>query len=96
MSLTHYKLPLDEQFDKDIIDWINKFSRNKKGEMVRHAVRYYMEQSGEGESIKFPQQFIPISMDSLRTEEKTIEKETVEEEEKFVGLNFKALKEAKN
>ena len=54
MSQTHYKLPIDEIVDKDIIDWINSFPRNKKGEMVRHAIRYYMSQLGEGETIKFP------------------------------------------
>lgn len=50
----HYKLPYDDEHDKDIIDWINSFGRNKKGEMVRHAIRYYMSQLEEGESIKFP------------------------------------------
>ncbi|MFI8671979.1 hypothetical protein ACIGIJ_19170 [Bacillus paranthracis] len=54
MSQTHYKLPLDTEVDEDIIKWINKFHRNKKGEMVRHAIRYYMAILDEGEMIKFP------------------------------------------
>jgi hypothetical protein len=54
MATQHYKLPYDDEHDKDIIDWINSFSRNKKGEMVRHAIRYYMSQLEEGEAIKFP------------------------------------------
>lgn len=49
---THYKLPLDDEFDKDITDWIDSFPRNKKGEMVRHAIRYYMEM--EGKNLAFP------------------------------------------
>lgn len=55
MSQTHYKLPVDTEVDKDILEWINSFPRNKKGEMVRHAIRYYMAELGEGETIKFPQ-----------------------------------------
>ncbi|MEX3625054.1 hypothetical protein [Viridibacillus arvi] len=51
---THYKLPLDTEVDADIINWINKYHRTKKGEMVRHAIRYYMEILEDGESIKFP------------------------------------------
>lgn len=54
MAGIHYKLPLDEEVDKDIIDWIDNLPRMKKGEMVRHAIRYYMTVLGEGEMIKFP------------------------------------------
>jgi predicted transcriptional regulator len=54
MSMTHYKLPIDTDVDKDIVDWINSFHRTKKGEMVRHAIRYYMAILEEGETIKFP------------------------------------------
>lgn len=56
MSQTHYKLPLDTEVDKDIIDWIAEIPRTKKGELVRHAIRYYMEILGEdeGSTIKFP------------------------------------------
>lgn len=54
MAGIHYKLPLDDEIDKDIIDWIDNLPRMKKGEMVRHAIRYYMAVLGEGEMIKFP------------------------------------------
>jgi hypothetical protein len=54
MAQTHYKLPIDDEVDKDILDWINSFHRTKKGEMVRHAIRYYMAELEEGEAIKFP------------------------------------------
>lgn len=54
MGMTHYKLPIDDDVDKDILDWINSFHRTKKGEMVRHAIRYYMAELEEGENIKFP------------------------------------------
>lgn len=52
--MIHYKLPLDEELDADIVSWINKFPRTHKGEMVRHAIRYYMSVLEEGETIKFP------------------------------------------
>lgn len=54
MAITHYKLPIDTDVDKDILDWINSFPRMKKGEMVRHAIRYYISELEEGETIKFP------------------------------------------
>lgn len=46
-----YKLPLDDELDADIIEWIASFPRNKKGEVVRHALRYYMSESKEQEQI---------------------------------------------
>lgn len=49
---THYRLPLDMEFDKDVLDWIENFPSDKKGEMVRHAIRYYM--ALEGTSFAFP------------------------------------------
>lgn len=42
-----YQLPYDDVEDKDIHEWLNSFSRNKKAEMVRHAIRYYMSYHGE-------------------------------------------------
>lgn len=41
-----YQLPYDDVEDKDINEWLNSFSRNKKAEMVRHAIRYYMSYHG--------------------------------------------------
>jgi len=38
---TMYKLPLDNDIDKDIIDFIGSISRNKKAEVIRHALRFY-------------------------------------------------------
>lgn len=55
MTRIHYKLPIDTEVDKDIHDWINSFHRTKKGEMVRHAIRYYMSILEEGETIVFPE-----------------------------------------
>lgn len=49
-----YKLPLDDQLDQDLIDWINSFPRNKKAEVVRHALRFYKSQLKEGEVFIMP------------------------------------------
>ena len=67
MTNVHYKLPLDDEIDKDIIDWIDSLPRMKKGEMIRHAIRYYMAELEEGETIKFPN--APVKMIE-RTKEK--------------------------
>lgn len=44
-----YKLPLERLTDKDLLDWIEKMPRNKKAEIVRHALRFYKSHLGEGE-----------------------------------------------
>lgn len=36
-----YKLPLDGETDGDLIKWINSMPRNKKAEVIRHALRFY-------------------------------------------------------
>ena len=54
MADTFYKLPLDTDADKDLLDWINSFPRNKKAEVVRHALRYYKSQLKEGETFIMP------------------------------------------
>jgi hypothetical protein len=49
-----YKLPLDEATDNDLITWLNKLPRNKKAEVVRHALRFYMSHLKEGEIFIMP------------------------------------------
>lgn len=49
MADTQYKLPLDQQTDNDLIEWINSIPRNKKAEVVRHALRFYKSHLKEGE-----------------------------------------------
>ncbi|WP_151035812.1 hypothetical protein [Bacillus wiedmannii] len=44
-----YKLPLERMTDKDLLDWIDEMPRNKKAEIVRHALRFYKSHLGEGE-----------------------------------------------
>lgn len=86
MSSSHYKLPLDEDVDKDIMDWINSFHRTKKGEMVRHAIRYYMSVLEEGETIKFP------NMPSREVERKLPQAVQNKKERKRPQLNADSLK----
>lgn len=93
MALTHYRLPLDEEFDKDIIKWINGFSRTKKGEMVRHAIRYYLEQTGESKSIQFPKQFVSVSTPNVTTNIAENSTPKVDEKpRKKVSIKFNNLK----
>ena len=51
MKDTIYKLPLNGMIDKDIIKWIDSMPRNKKAEVVRHAIRFYMTHLVEGEGM---------------------------------------------
>lgn len=44
-----YKLPLDRKVDKDLLDWLDTMTRNKKAEIVRHALRFYKSHLREGE-----------------------------------------------
>lgn len=54
MADTIYKLPLDEYTDADLIEWINSFPRNKKAEVVRHALRFYKSHLKDGETFIMP------------------------------------------
>lgn len=101
MAMIHYKLPLDADVDKDIIEWINQFHRTKKGEMVRHAIRYYMAILEDGETIKFPNvnqhqaNSIVHSNDDVKSQQDTkklSQTEVHRKERKKPRLNMDALK----
>lgn len=47
-----YKLPLDDELDKDIIDWIASFPRNRKTVMVRDVLRAHI--NGETLQVETP------------------------------------------
>ncbi|MEC0276877.1 hypothetical protein [Peribacillus frigoritolerans] len=53
-NITFYKLPLDNDHDKDIQEWLDSIARNKKAEVVRYALRYYKSQLKEGETFILP------------------------------------------
>lgn len=42
-----YQLQYDDDIDADIHDFIEQFPRNRKAEMVRHAIRYYLSYYGK-------------------------------------------------
>lgn len=46
MANQTYQLPYDSEHDKDIHEWLNELPRNRKGEIVRYALRYYMKSIG--------------------------------------------------
>ncbi|MEF7565971.1 hypothetical protein FZD47_25545 [Bacillus infantis] len=43
-----YQLPYDTVLDKDIDDWLNSLPRSRKAEMVRNALRYYIQSTQSG------------------------------------------------
>lgn len=49
---TFYKLALDRTVDKDVCDWLDSLPRSRKAEVVRHALRYYINSLDDGEVIK--------------------------------------------
>jgi hypothetical protein len=73
-----YKLPLDDQTDNDLITWINSLPRNKKAELVRHALRFYKSHLKEGEVFIMPSPSGAVSQESsaVDTGTKTEERES--------------------
>lgn len=49
-----YQLPYDDIVDKDIHEWLGKLPRNRKAEMVRNAIRFYISCGGNSKSILAP------------------------------------------
>lgn len=47
MANNIYQLKYDDVIDKDIHDWLNDLPSNRKAEMVRHALRYYLTYNGK-------------------------------------------------
>lgn len=67
-----YQLPYDEEIDKDISDWLNSLPRARKAELVRNAIRFYL-QATQGESI-ITVNTTPVSHEVQDKQEKPIEK----------------------
>ncbi|WP_260288488.1 hypothetical protein [Peribacillus aracenensis] len=44
-----YQLPYDDEIDKDIAVWLKELPRARKAELVRNAIRFYLQASnGDG------------------------------------------------
>jgi hypothetical protein len=43
-----YQLPYDEKLDNDIHKWLSELPRNRKAEMVRNAIRFYIQSTKSG------------------------------------------------
>jgi hypothetical protein len=54
MSRKYYQMPYDETIDADIVKWMESLPKDRKAEMVRTAIRYYMAATGDN-----PRVFIP-------------------------------------
>lgn len=42
-----YQLPYDDEIDKDISDWLNSLPRSRKAELVRNAIRFYLQSTNK-------------------------------------------------
>lgn len=42
-----YNLKYDTDFDKDINDWMESLPKSRKGELIRSAIRLWMNQDNE-------------------------------------------------
>lgn len=42
-----YQLSYDTELDKDIHSWLEKLPRSRKAELVRNAIRFYLQATGE-------------------------------------------------
>jgi hypothetical protein len=60
-----YQLKYDDVIDKDIHDWLADIPSNRKAEIVRHALRYYLTYNGQELT---PRLTPPIKMEELKKE----------------------------
>lgn len=65
-----YRLPLDREIDRDIIDWLGSFPNKRKAEAVRYALRFYIGQLKDHELFKLSHD----SSDNVSSAYKTTEK----------------------
>lgn len=86
MADTIYKLPLDEQTDNDLITWINSLPRNKKAEVVRHALRFYKSHLKEGEVFIMPSGSVASEPSSDNSNESQKESRTEGKKRPKAGL----------
>ncbi|MBM0064802.1 hypothetical protein [Alkalicoccobacillus gibsonii] len=42
-----YNLKYDTEYDRDIHDWMEKIPKSRKGELIRSAIRLWMNQDNE-------------------------------------------------
>jgi hypothetical protein len=59
MADSFYKIPLDDMVDKDLLDWIAEIPRNKKAEVIRHAIRFYISHLKDGELFYYTPPTLP-------------------------------------
>ncbi|MEI5909436.1 hypothetical protein WAK64_20620 [Bacillus spongiae] len=64
-----YQLPYDEELDKDIHNWLQTLPRNRKAEMVRNAIRFYLQANKGGNMYTVN----PVEFYNVNTEEKVEE-----------------------
>lgn len=58
MARKHYQLPYDDELDHDIVAFLAKLdtlTKDRKAEIMRSAVRLYMDYMGEKPRLYFPQ-----------------------------------------
>ncbi|EZH64371.1 hypothetical protein DH09_01285 (plasmid) [Bacillaceae bacterium JMAK1] len=48
--MVNFRLPLDDKMDKDIIEWLDGISKGRKAEIVRQALRTYIQESKAADS----------------------------------------------
>lgn len=46
-----YQLPYDDEIDKDIYNWLQSLPRSRKAELVRNALRFYIQATQEGNPV---------------------------------------------
>lgn len=90
-----YKLPLDRKVDKDLLDWLDTMTRNKKAEIVRHALRFYKSHLREGEFFYYAPpspnanpSYVPMDSQAMREVASSVEEpvKPVKKKRPKVGL----------
>lgn len=65
-----YQLPYDENLDKDIHEWLKSLPRNRKAEMVRNAIRFYIQTTQSSNQIVINPTNIQVLSDTSKQEQK--------------------------
>ncbi|MBM7634196.1 hypothetical protein [Geomicrobium sediminis] len=79
--MVNFRLPLDDKMDKDIIEWLDGISKGRKAEIVRQALRTYIQESNAANSYYINRfQSGPSDTPSTIKENNTIQQPTKQNE----------------
>lgn len=71
MAQKVYQMKYDDVIDKDIHSWLEALPRGRKAELVRNAIRFYIQSTNGMNTAGI----VPYASDTAQPEEETAQKE---------------------